>query len=114
MKPMVKSFTRTLAFALALLGCAALGCGQDAGRKVVKKVAAQYPSVLRQRGIGGVVKLRVLVAANGSVKDSQVTGGNAILADCAQKAVKQWTFTTATAESYVDVSVVFDPNTPAE
>ncbi len=114
MTPIMKNLTRTLAFSLALLGCAALGSGQDAGRKVVRKVAAQYPSVLRQRGIGGVVKLRVLVAANGSVKDTQVAGGNAILADCAQKAVKQWTFTTATADSYVDVSVVFDPNTTAE
>lgn len=114
MKPTVKNLTCILACSLALLGLAGLGAGQDVGRKIVKKVAAQYPSVLRQRGIGGVVKLRVLVAANGAVKDTQVTGGNAILADCAQKAVKQWSFSPAAAESYVDVSVVFDPNTPAE
>jgi TonB family protein len=120
MKLKATNLIRTLALSLALVGAgsllggAGICYGQESSRKVVKKVAAQYPQVLRQRGIGGVVKLRVLVAANGSVKDAQVAGGNAILADCAQKAVKQWTFTPAGADSYVDISVVFDPNSPVE
>ena len=113
MKRTVTRFSGTLALSVALLG-AGICYGQDVSRKVIKKVAAQYPSVLRQRGIGGVVKLRVLVAASGTVKDSQVSGGNAILADCAQKAVKQWMFAPAAADSYVDISVVFDPNAPME
>jgi TonB family protein len=113
MKRTVTRLSGTLALSVALLG-AGICYGQDVSRKVIKKVAAQYPSVLRQRGIGGVVKLRVLVAASGTVKDSQVIGGNAILADCAQKAVKQWMFAPAAADSYVDISVVFDPNAPME
>jgi TonB family protein len=113
MKRTVKKWGGTLALSLSLLG-AGLCYGQDVSRKIIKKVAAQYPSVLRQRGIGGVVKLRVLVTASGTVKDTQVSGGNAILADCAQKAVKQWSFTPAAADSYVDISVVFDPNAPME
>ena len=98
-----------------VLACGAVVCvAQDATRKVIKRVEAQYPAVLKQRGIGGVVKLRVLIQPNGTVKDTQVVGGNAILADRAQKAVKQWVFTPAAAESSMEVSIVFDPNSQSE
>jgi outer membrane biosynthesis protein TonB len=56
------------------------------------------------------VKLRVFVSANGTVRDSIVNGGNPILANSAQKAVKQWLFAPDNAESEVEVSIVFDPN----
>ena len=77
-------------------------------------VAAQYPSVLKRRGIGGTVRLRVLVSAGGTVKDAQVLGGNPILADCAVKAVKQWVFVTSEKEESVEISVGFDPNSSSE
>ena len=86
----------------------------NSSRKVVKLVAAQYPSVLKRRGIGGTVRLRVVVNAGGAVKDVQVLGGNPILADCAVKAVKQWMFIAAEKEETVEVSVGFDPNSPSE
>jgi TonB family protein len=83
-------------------------------RKVLKMVAAQYPSVLKRRGIGGTVKLRVLVNANGTVKDAQVLGGNPILSDCAVKAVKQWVFVGSEKEESIEISVGFDPNSSGE
>jgi TonB family protein len=86
----------------------------SSSRKVVKTVAAQYPSVLKRRGIGGTVRMRVLVTPNGTVKDVQILGGNPILADCAAKAVKQWMFIAAEKEETVDVSVGFDPNSSNE
>jgi TonB family protein len=84
------------------------------GRKVLKAVAAQYPSVLKRRGIGGTVKLRVLVNPNGAVKDVQVLGGNPILSDCAVKAVKQWVFVASEKEESIEISVGFDPNSTGE
>ncbi len=86
----------------------------NSSRKVVKLVAAQYPSVLKRRGIGGTVRMRVVVTPNGAVKDIQILGGNPILADCASKAVKQWMFIAAEKEETVDVTVGFDPNSPNE
>ena len=79
-------------------------------RKIVKTVAAQYPSVLKRRGIGGTVKLRVLVNPSGTVKDVQLLGGNPILADCAAKAVKQWVFVSSEKEESLEIAVGFDPN----
>jgi len=78
--------------------------------KALKMVAVQYPSVLKSRGIGGTVKLRVQVNANGTVKDVQVLGGNPILSECSVKAVKQWQFVATEKEESMDISVVFDPS----
>jgi TonB family protein len=97
------------AFTFLLISCPASTPGQETTRKVLKRVEAQYPSILKKRGIGGTVRLRVVVKADGTVRDTEVLGGSAILADSAQKAVKQWIFAPSAAESSVEVSVVFDP-----
>jgi TonB family protein len=93
---------------LALISVAP-GHGQEAERKIIKRVEAQYPSILKRRGIGGTVRLKVIVHADGTVKDVEVLGGNPALADAADKAVRQWKFAPG-AESVVAVSVTFDPN----
>jgi TonB family protein len=101
------------ALGLALLGilCAVPGAGQSPnGRKLVKKVEAQYPSILKRKGIGGTVRLKVVVKADGSVKSMEVMGGNPILADSAQTAVMQWKFAPGASDTSVDVSVDFDPH----
>lgn len=116
MKNLRSMFRGILAGAALLASSTILHAGQQAttSRKVVKMVAAQYPSVLKRRGIGGTVRLRVLVSAGGTVKDAQVLGGNPILADCAVKAVKQWVFVTSEKEESVEISVGFDPNSSSE
>jgi TonB family protein len=82
---------------------------QDATRKIVKKVPLAYPLVLKTKGIGGTVRLKVYVKPNGSVRDTEVLGGNAILAESAQKTVSQWKFSPSTSETASEVAVVFDP-----
>jgi TonB family protein len=100
-----------LCFALLGIVCAAPGAGQlPNGRKIVKRVEAQYPSILKRKGIGGTVRLKVVVKGDGSVKSIDVLGGNPILADSAQTAVMQWKFTPAVSDTTVDVSVDFDPH----
>jgi TonB family protein len=98
-----------VSFAILLLSGAASALAQETTRKVLKRVQAQYPSIHNKRGIGGTVRLRVAVKADGTVREAEVLGGSAILADSAQKAVKQWVFAPGAAESAVEVSVVFDP-----
>src|SRR5580692_4252452 len=94
-----------------LLGafCLTPARAQDTERKVLKKVEAQYPSILKRRVIGGTVRLKVSIHANGSVKDVEVLGCNPALADSAEKAVRQWKFAPGN-ESTITVAVTFDPN----
>lgn len=100
----------------AIIGCALLallcmmpGRAQEADRKILKKVDAQYPSILKRRGIGGTVRMKVAIRADGTVKDVQVLGGNPALADSAEKAVRQWKFAPG-GETAITVAVAFDPN----
>jgi TonB family protein len=101
-----------LAGAVLLAASAGWSAAQEVvfNRRALKMVAVQYPSVLKIRGIGGTVKLRVQVNANGTVRDVQVMGGNPILSDCSVKAVKQWLFVASEKDESIEISVVFDPN----
>jgi TonB family protein len=116
MKKNRRTIRGILAGAVLVAASAGWSAAQEvtSSRKVLKSVAAQYPSVLKRRGIGGTVKLRVLVNPNGTVKDVQVQGGNPILSDCAVKAVKQWVFVASEKEESIEISVGFDPNSSAE
>jgi len=104
-----KSFLGAL-FLCLLLSWAAVGLAQDGARKVLKKAPVPYPSILRSRGIGGIVRLKVFVKPDGTVRDTEVLGGNPILAESAQKSVMQWKFSQASSETAIELSVTFDPH----
>jgi TonB family protein len=93
-----------------LLSYAPYGQAQDNARKVLRKAPVPYPTILKARGIGGVVRLKVFVKPDGTVRDTEVLGGNPILAESAQKSVMQWKFTTGSSETALEISVVFDPH----
>jgi TonB family protein len=94
---------------LVMLSCMSIGYAQEGIRKILKKVPVQYPLVLKMKGIGGTVRLKVFVKPDGSVRDTEVLGGSAILAESAQKSVSQWKFSPGNSETAVEISVVFDP-----
>ena len=106
--PYKKSFAMAL-LALMLL-CPVAGHAQDNARKVLKKAPVPYPAILRSKGIGGVVRLKVFVKPDGTVRDTEVVGGNPILAESAQKSVMQWKFSPGSSETVLEISVVFDPH----
>lgn len=109
-----KNFFDVLCCLLLLLSCVSPGHAQETARKVVKKSPVQYPTILKGKGIGGTVKLKVFIKPDGTVRTTEVLGGNPILAESAQKSVTQWRFTTGASESAVEVSVVFDPHADSE
>ena len=106
--------SRSFCYLLAMLLFVSLGYAQDGTRKVLKKAPVQYPLVLKMKGIGGTVRLKVYIKPDGSVRDTEVLGGSAILGESAQKSVSQWKFSPASSETTMEVSVVFDPNARSE
>jgi TonB family protein len=85
----------------------------DAGstdRKVVKRIEPDYPDTLKRLYIGGIVRVEVTVAANGSVVNTKLVGGSPILGQAAMKAIHQWKFVPAAAEQTVTVKIDFDPH----
>jgi TonB family protein len=81
---------------------------QEAEPKPLKKIAPAYPEVLRKMGISGTVRLKVSIAADGSVKDIEVQGGGAIFAEAATKAVRQWRYPAGSNNRVAEVSAEFE------
>ncbi len=101
----------TFCLCAIVLFSAAPGIAQDNNiRKLLKKAPVGYPYILKSKGIGGVVKLKVFIKPDGTVRDAEVVGGNPILAESAQKSVMQWKFSPGSSETALEVSVTFDPH----
>jgi TonB family protein len=92
--------------------CSGSGFADDnSQRKVKSKVAPAYPEIARRIGLTGTVRLEIVVAPNGSVKETKVIGGHPILVTAAQEAVKKWKFEPSSVESTGTVEFKFDPST---
>jgi TonB family protein len=79
-------------------------------RKVTNKVVPMYPSLARGMNLSGRVKLEALVLANGTVKSVQVKGGNPLLAQSAQTAIRAWKWEKAEHDTTELVEFNFNPN----
>ena len=79
-------------------------------RKVMTRVEPKYPPTLERLYIGGVVRLQVDIAANGTVEGAQLIGGNPILGQAAIAAVKQWKYVPAKTRTRTVERLEFDPH----
>ena len=100
--------------AIALATGLAVGLqAQDApgeiARRTKTRVQPVYPDLARKMNLTGTVKVAVVVAPNGSVKDAKVVGGHPVLANAALEAVKKWRFEPAAMESSGIVDFKFEP-----
>ncbi len=86
------------------------GYSQVAQRKIVHRVMAEYPVLLKSKGIGGIVRLVAVVNPSGSVAKIETLGGNPILVPAAENAVKQWKYESSSTETREAVSLRFDPS----
>jgi len=82
---------------------------QELTRKAKTKVAPAYPELARRMNITGTVKVLVVVAPNGSLKDTKIVGGNPLLVNAAMDALKKWKFEPADSESTGTVEFKFQP-----
>src|SRR5689334_20161440 len=82
----------------------------NAERQIVTYVAPAYPDVVREQGIGGIVRIRFSVSPKGDVQNAEVIGGNPILGETALAAVRRWKFLAAASQSAMEVSIPFDPH----
>jgi len=98
----------TLALSFLLIMTAA-HAQEEINRKIKTKVQPGYPELARRMNISGTVKLQIVVAPNGTVKNSKVVGGHPLLATAATDAVKKWRFESAAEETTGLVEFRFNP-----
>jgi TonB family protein len=77
-------------------------------RKRLSSPQPAYPEIARQMNLSGVVRIELLVGADGIIKQSRVLGGHPILADSALTALKDWKYERSKSESTVEVEFKFN------
>lgn len=82
---------------------------------MLKKVAPEYPKKARRQHVEGTVRLGVVIAKDGSMRDLKVISGDPLLTDAAMKAVSQWRYEPTLldgnpVEVYTTIDVVFALN----
>jgi len=83
---------------------------EESGRKVQVKTEPVYPDLARRMKISGVVKVQLVVAPNGSVRETKVVGGHPLLANAVVDAVRRWRYETRPRETTESLEFRFDPN----
>jgi len=97
-----------LALALTFLPASIWSQSQQENEpRILKKVLPTYPEVLKRMGVGGVVRVKVTIAADGSVKDVEARGGNAIFADAVAGAVRNWKYAAGERQRTAEITVTF-------
>jgi TonB family protein len=79
-------------------------------RSVLTRVSPVYPELARRMHVFGAVTIRAVIQPNGTVSQTYVESGHALLQQAAEDAVRHWRFAPAAAGSECIVSVNFDPN----
>jgi TonB family protein len=89
----------------------AVSGSEDVGsRKLVRRIDPVYPPELYKNHIGGTVRLKVTIAANGSVESAELLGGNPVLGEYAISAVRSWVYAAGSSKTKTELSIPFDPN----
>jgi TonB family protein len=79
-------------------------------RAVVTRTAPVYPELAHRMHVEGKVVLLVTVQPDGTVSDTKVQSGHALLGPAAQEAVRKWHFAPApeTSESEIEVNFTLE------
>ena len=78
-------------------------------RRAKNKVQPLYPDLARKMNLAGTVKIQVVVAPNGTVKEARIMGGHPVLVNAALDAAKKWRFEPAAGESSGIIDFKFEP-----
>jgi TonB family protein len=78
-------------------------------REVIHAVKPDYPDILKNARIGGIVRLTATVLPSGTVARIQVVGGNPILAERAAKAIMKWRYAPVSSQTNEEVLINFNP-----
>jgi TonB family protein len=79
-------------------------------RTVLTRVPPVYPELARRMHVVGEVVIRVVILPNGTVSETHVESGHALLRQAAEDAVHHWRFASApghNSSEYI-VAVVFE------
>lgn len=85
------------------------GLPAQENRKALANPTPTYPETARRFRLSGVVKVQVLIAPDGQIKDVKVIGGHPLLVNAVQDALRNWKYAPASGETMVSLEFSFHP-----
>ena len=101
----MKSVTHILWSVVLLAG--SLCAADQPERALALQEAPEYPPMAVKMNLHGMVKLKIWIAPDGTVRRLEYIGGHPLLAEAALKAVKAWKYQPAPKETAQVVEVKF-------
>ncbi len=89
---MLKVGSQIMAVLLATTLLGGFVTAENDARKLKSKVDPVYPELARRSHIAGTVRIEVVIAANGQVLNTKALGGNPVLVQSAEQAVRKWRY----------------------
>jgi TonB family protein len=81
----------------------------EISRRTKSTVSPAYPELARKMSLAGTVRIEVVVAPNGTVRDAHVVGGHPVLANAALDAARKWRFEASATETSGIIDFKFEP-----
>src|SRR6476620_6974937 len=99
MRRSIQTGRRLAALGTLVLGLVAITASAQDGRKLIAQPVPAYPEIARRARLSGTVKVEVLIAPDGRVKDVKVIGGHPLFVDATIEALKKWKYAPSSAEA---------------
>jgi len=78
-------------------------------RKALSNPVPTYPEVAKRLRLTGVVKVQVVIGADGRIKETNVIGGHPILVNAVEETLKNWKYAPASGETTTQLEFNFHP-----
>ncbi len=82
---------------------------EDSKRKIKSKVNPQYTDLARRMNLSGKVKIELVIAPDGHVKNARALGGHPLLVQSCMDVVRDWKFEPGPEETTQIVEFDFHP-----
>jgi TonB family protein len=78
-------------------------------RKVLSNPVPTYPEVAKRLRLVGVVKVQVVIGADGRIKEKNFIGGHPVLVNAVEETLKNWKYAPASGETTTQLEFNFHP-----
>jgi TonB family protein len=95
-----------LVMGISLTGLSAVA---QENRKVISHPAPAYPETAKGMLLSGVVKVQVVIGADGQIKETKIIGGHPVFVSSVQEILKKWKYAPASGETTVQLEFNFHP-----
>ena len=106
---LLSSMLRIAALAVTLLTLSSVNLSAQESRKAIFCPSPVYPETARRLFLSGTVKVQLVIASDGHIKETKVIGGHPLLVAAVQEALKNWKYEPASTDSAVLLEFHFHP-----